>query len=114
MTPEEFRRAGHQLIDWIADYRGSIETRAVRAQVEPGDIRRSFAAEVPHAPVGPAALLRDLEEKIVPGITHKTTTVEEHQTVQDNNGLDPPRRTQNGRQETDYTRSDDLLQHAVE
>ena len=69
MTPEEFRRAGHQLIDWIADYRGSIETRAVRAQVEPGDIRRAFAAEVPHAPAGPAALLRELEEKIVPGIT---------------------------------------------
>jgi len=69
MTPEEFRRAGHQLIDWIADYRGSIESRPVRAQVEPGDIRRAFDASPPQLPAGPAALLRDLEEKIVPGIT---------------------------------------------
>ncbi|MGD8420769.1 MAG: aspartate aminotransferase family protein, partial [Gammaproteobacteria bacterium] len=69
MTPEEFRRAGHQLIDWIADYRGSIETRAVRARVEPGDIRGSFASVPPESPAGPGQLLRELEEKIVPGIT---------------------------------------------
>ena len=30
MTPEAFRRAGHQLIDWIADYRASIDQRPVR------------------------------------------------------------------------------------
>ncbi len=69
MSPEEFRTAGHRLIDWIADYRGSIESRPVRARVEPGDVRRSFPAEPPAAPEGADALLRELESKIVPGIT---------------------------------------------
>ena len=34
MTPEEFRQAGHALIDWIADYRSELEQRPVRAQVK--------------------------------------------------------------------------------
>ena len=69
MTPEEFREAGHALIDWIADYRASIETRPVRAQVEPGWVRQQFEQTPPDATCTPAALLRDLESKILPGIT---------------------------------------------
>ena len=69
MTPEEFRQAGHRLIDWIADYRGSIETRPVRARVEPGELRRAFPSTPPELPSGAAQLLRDLEDKIVPGVT---------------------------------------------
>jgi len=69
MTPEEFRIAGHQLIDWIADYRSSLENRPVRAQVEPGEIRQRFAATPPETPLAADQLLRDLEQKIVPGIT---------------------------------------------
>ena len=38
MTPEEFREAGHRLVDWIADYVESIEERAVTPDVEPGDV----------------------------------------------------------------------------
>ena len=69
MTPEQFRQAGHALIDWIAAYRSTIEQRPVRAQVEPGQIKAQFAAQPPTAPVDPAALLAQLDEKIVPGIT---------------------------------------------
>jgi aromatic-L-amino-acid decarboxylase len=69
MTPEEFRQAGHELIDWIADYRANLEQRPVRAQVEPGDIKRSFATSAPVEPIAAAQLLRELEQKIVPGIT---------------------------------------------
>ena len=69
MTPEEFRAAGHALIDWIADYRADLERRPVRAQVEPGDVRRRFAATPPDQPVTPDELLRELEAKLVPGIT---------------------------------------------
>ena len=50
MTPEEFRTAGHQLIDWIADYRGGIEGRPVRAQVEPGDVKNALPAQAPEVP----------------------------------------------------------------
>ena len=69
MTPEEFRAAGHRLIDWIADYRGSIEQRPVRAQVEPGEVRRRFASSPPQEPLGADQMLHELEQKIVPGIT---------------------------------------------
>ena len=42
MTPEEFRQAGHALIDWIADYRTDLEKRPVRAQIKPGEVSASF------------------------------------------------------------------------
>jgi len=69
MTPEEFRHAGHALIDWIADYRADLEQRPVRAQVKPGEIRANFPQQAPEDAAGAAQLLRDLEHKIVPGIT---------------------------------------------
>jgi len=69
MTPEEFRQAGHALIDWIADYRADLEQRPVRAQVEPGEIRDNFPRQAPEEPSDAAQLLHDLEHKIVPGIT---------------------------------------------
>ncbi len=69
MDHEEFRQAGHALIDWIADYRAALEQRPVRAQIEPGDIRKAFPPNPPDRPVGAEALLRDLEETVVPGIT---------------------------------------------
>ena len=46
MNPEEFRKIGHQLIDWIADYRSNVENLPVRSRVQPGEIR----AQLPSAP----------------------------------------------------------------
>ena len=43
MTPEEFRKAGHRLIDWIADYRAGVESRPVMAQTQPGEIKSAAA-----------------------------------------------------------------------
>ena len=47
MTPEEFRRAGHEIIDWIADYRTTVRERPVLARSEPGDIKASLPASPP-------------------------------------------------------------------
>lgn len=69
MTPEEFRAAGHALVDWIADYRQRIPTLPVRAQVQPGQVRASLPAQPPTAVDDIYGLLADLDEKIVPGIT---------------------------------------------
>lgn len=69
MTPEEFRAAGHQLIDWIADYRAAIDDYPVRAQVEPGEVRRSFAPSPPTEPVSFDTVLGALEANVVPGVT---------------------------------------------
>ncbi len=69
MTPEEFRQAGHQLIDWIADYRQQIPEMPVRAQVEPGEVRRSLPDTPPTATVPFETLLEDLDTLVVPGVT---------------------------------------------
>jgi len=69
MTPEEFRLSGHQLIDWIADYRAQIDSMPVRAQVAPGDVRHALPIDPPTEPVGIDQLLDDLHSIIVPGIT---------------------------------------------
>jgi aromatic-L-amino-acid decarboxylase len=69
MTAEEFRQAGHALIDWIADYRTDLEKRPVRAQIKPGEVSASFPAAPPKTPQAAAQLLQELESGIVPGIT---------------------------------------------
>ena len=44
MGPEEFRAAGHELIDWIADYRARIPQLPVQAQVRPGEVAGKLPA----------------------------------------------------------------------
>ncbi len=69
MTPEEFRRAGHALIDWIADYRENLEQMPVRAQVEPGGVRKKFETSTPTERMTIEQLLQDLDTKVLPGVT---------------------------------------------
>ncbi len=69
MTPEEFRRAGHELIDWIADLRAGIESLPVRAQVGPGDVRSRFQPEPPGGGDSIQDLIATLDADIVPGVT---------------------------------------------
>src|SRR5690242_17540515 len=70
MTPEEFRRLGHQVIDWIADYRAGVAQHPVMAQVAPGEIRSRLPAAPPEQPEDMQAVLADLDRIILPGITH--------------------------------------------
>ena len=69
MTPEQFRLAGHELIDWIADYRTKVDTMPVRAQVKPGEIKSHLPLKPPHKPETLDQLMADLEKIVVPGIT---------------------------------------------
>jgi aromatic-L-amino-acid decarboxylase len=70
MTPDEFRRAGHAVVDWIADYRESVSRRPVLAPVEPGAVKAGLPPSPPDQPESFDAILRDLERVIVPGLTH--------------------------------------------
>ena len=70
MTPDEFRKAGRQAIDWIADYLETIEQHPVLSQVEPGDVRRTLPPSPPMDPEPFEAILGDLDRLILPGITH--------------------------------------------
>jgi aromatic-L-amino-acid decarboxylase len=69
MTPEEFRRIGHLVVDWVADYRERIEEFPVLSQVEPGWVRSRLPALAERGE-GFDALLADLDRTVVPGLTH--------------------------------------------
>jgi aromatic-L-amino-acid decarboxylase len=70
MTPEEFRRLGHQIVDWVADYRERAASLPVMSRVAPGEIKAQLPASPPRSPEGFDAVLRDLERVIVPGLSH--------------------------------------------
>ena len=72
MTPDEFRRLGHRLVEWVADYRAHIETLPVMSRSQPGEIRAAFPKEPPQQGGGLEAALPTLDSVIVPGITHWT------------------------------------------
>jgi len=67
---DEFRRNGHALIDWIADYLGDLESRPVIEPVAPGDVRAKLPPSAPTAAEPFSAMLADLDEIVVPGLTH--------------------------------------------
>ncbi len=67
---EEFRRQGHRIVDWIAEYLAHPERYPVLSRVRPGEV----AAQLPAAPPAEGepldAVLADFERIILPGITH--------------------------------------------
>lgn len=70
MNTEEFRRAGHRLIDWIADYRAQVESQPVSVPIEPGSLRAQLPAEPPEQPAPFEALLADFERVLAPALVH--------------------------------------------
>jgi aromatic-L-amino-acid decarboxylase len=70
MTPDEFRRYGHELIDWIANYLAHPERYPVLARTQPGDIKAQLPDSPPEQPETMDAILADFNHVIMPGITH--------------------------------------------
>jgi aromatic-L-amino-acid decarboxylase len=70
MSPEEFRRYGREVVDWIADYYERIESFPVLSQVKPGDIRAALPADPPRHGEPFDAVLADVDRVVLPGITH--------------------------------------------
>src|SRR5687768_14793749 len=70
MTTDEFRRYGHELIDWVADYFDHIEDLPVLAQIEPGDLKAQLPASPPAQGEPMNAILADVDRMIVPALTH--------------------------------------------
>jgi aromatic-L-amino-acid decarboxylase len=70
MTPDEFRKRGHELIDWIADYRMRVAEYPVMAQTAPGDVRRRLPASPPDTPEPFETVLGDLDGIVMPGLSH--------------------------------------------
>jgi aromatic-L-amino-acid decarboxylase len=70
MEPEAFRAAAHAVVDVMADYLDTIETRAVFPAIEPGSLRQLFPAVAPEAPESIEAILADYGRLIEPNATH--------------------------------------------
>ncbi len=70
MTPDEFRAHGHEVVEWVASYMERVGELPIVPSVEPGEIRARLPDAAPEQPESFAALLRDLDEIVLPGITH--------------------------------------------
>ena len=70
LTPSQFRKEGKKVIDWIADYYENIEKYPVLSQVKPGEIMSKLPLSAPEKGESMDAMMKDLDEIIMPGITH--------------------------------------------
>ena len=70
MTPDEFRRYGYAVVDWIADYQSRVESFPVLSQVKPGEIRAALPGNPPIQGESFDELLKDVDRVILPGVTH--------------------------------------------
>jgi aromatic-L-amino-acid/L-tryptophan decarboxylase len=70
MSPDEFRRTGYAVVDWISDYYQRIESYPVLSRAEPGQIRASLPDHPPSRGESFSEILGDIERLIIPGITH--------------------------------------------
>jgi aromatic-L-amino-acid decarboxylase len=69
VTPEEFRRWGHALIDWIADHQQRLPDLPVQPRTRPGDVRALLPKAPPEAPEPFDAILADLDRVVAPNLT---------------------------------------------
>jgi aromatic-L-amino-acid/L-tryptophan decarboxylase len=70
MTPDEFRRHGRDVVEWLARYMEEVERYPVKSQVAPGEVAAAMAASPPDEPMGFDGALDELEQVVVPGLTH--------------------------------------------
>ncbi len=70
MSKEEFRRFGHELIDWVADYFDRIEELPVLAAIEPGSLKDQLPSTPPQQGEPMEKIIADIDRLIVPALTH--------------------------------------------
>ncbi|XP_045623400.1 aromatic-L-amino-acid decarboxylase [Procambarus clarkii] len=70
MNSEEFRKRGKEMVDYIANYLDTIENRRVTPDIEPGYLKHMVPLEAPQHPEDWDNIMQDVEDKIMPGVTH--------------------------------------------
>lgn len=70
MSPDEFRAAGRDVIDWIANYYEQVEAFPVLSKVEPGSVYRALPDAPPEQGEPVSNVLPDIDRHVMPGITH--------------------------------------------
>jgi aromatic-L-amino-acid decarboxylase len=70
MTPEDFRRNGYAIVDWIAGYWATLDQRPVGPSLARGAVATALPATAPETGDGLATMLGDLDQIVAPGLTH--------------------------------------------
>ncbi|KAF9608166.1 hypothetical protein IFM89_007552 [Coptis chinensis] len=70
LDPEEFKRQGHMIIDFLADYYKNIHKYPVRSQVKPGYLKNRLPESAPNDAEPIESILKDIQNDIIPGLTH--------------------------------------------
>lgn len=70
MKESEFRRFGHELIDWIADYFENIDERPVLPDMQPGDLKAKLPTAPPDHGEPMEQIIGDVDRLIAPALTH--------------------------------------------
>ena len=70
MTPDEFRAAGREVVDWVAGYFERVEQMPVLSSVKPGEIFRALPDHPPAKGEAVTSLLPEIDARVMPGITH--------------------------------------------
>src|SRR4030081_3298295 len=70
MSKEDFRRFGHELVDWVAEYLEHVKDLPVLAQIEPGDLKARLPVVPPETGEAMEEIIRDVDRLLVPALTH--------------------------------------------
>ncbi|HEX5964556.1 MAG TPA: pyridoxal-dependent decarboxylase [Pyrinomonadaceae bacterium] len=70
MNKEDFRRFGHEFVDWIADYFERVPELPVLAAIEPGDLKAQLPDAPPQQGEPMDRIFADIDRLIVPALTH--------------------------------------------
>ncbi len=70
MTPDEFRKHAHELVEWMAGYMENVENLPVKSLVKPGEIFNKIPDKPPLHSESFDSLMKDFNEIIMPGISH--------------------------------------------
>jgi aromatic-L-amino-acid decarboxylase len=66
---EDFRRAGHETVDWIARYLSTVRDMPVLAQTRPGELLDALPRSAPEKGEPFADILSDFDRLIMPAVT---------------------------------------------
>ena len=70
MNPDEFRKYGHELVDWIANYFETIDDLPVTPAIKPGDIKAKLPKTPPQKAENMEDVINDIDKIVMPGMTH--------------------------------------------
>ncbi len=70
MPVEDFRKAGHEIVDWIAEYLEHVRDYPVMPKMAPGDLVDALPAAAPEQGEAMEAILEDFRSKVVPAVNH--------------------------------------------